>query len=211
MKYIIMCGGKYRNFETPKHLTVVKGEPNVARTIRLLKEAGVEDIAISTNQEGFDNFEVPVLRHNNTYRQEQDATYGDWVDGFYLVKEPVCYIFGDVVFSPEAIKTIVETEVEDIMFFASAPPFCEQYSKPWAEPFAFKVINNNHFKRAIDLTKRCDEEGLFDRQPVSWELWQVIKQTPLNEIDYTNYVAINDYSCDIDYPEDVEAIERYIK
>ena len=211
MKYIIMCGGKYRGFETPKHLTVVKGEPLVARTIRLLREAGVDDIAISTNQKGFDKFGVQVLTHQNSYRQEDDATYGYWADGFYPMNQPVCYIFGDVVFSPEAIKKIVETDTNDIEFFASAPPFAKNYSKGHAEPFAFKVVNNIHFKRAIHMSKALEDENKFGRKPVSWELWQVIKQTPLNQIDFTNYTAINDYSCDIDYPEDVEAIERYIK
>lgn len=211
MKYIIMCGGKYRGFETPKHLTVVKGEPLVARTIRLLKEAGVTDIAISSNQEGFDNFGVPVYKHDNRYRQEDDATYGDWVDGFYLMSQPVCYIFGDVVFSPEAIKKIVETDTDDIEFFASAPPFAENYSKGHAEPFALKVVNYHHLKRAIEMVRVLDEQGKFGRQPVSWELWQVIKQTPLNQIDFHNYTAINDYSCDIDYPEDVAEIERFME
>ena len=44
MKYIIMCGGRYRVWETPKHFLEIKGEPIVARTIRLLRECGVDDI-----------------------------------------------------------------------------------------------------------------------------------------------------------------------
>lgn len=41
-----------------------------------------------------------------------------------------------------------------------------------------------------------------------WELWSVITGHDLNSIDYGSYVAINDYTCDIDYPEDVEKIEK---
>ena len=210
-KVVIMCGGKYRGYdEHPKHLTPVKGEPNVSRTIRLLKEQDVKDIAISSNNPAFEGLGIPVLKHHNSYRQEPDATYGDWLDAFYPTNEPTIYLFGDVVFSPNAIKTILETEVEDIMFFASAPPFCEQYSKPWAEPFAYKVANQTFFRQAIERTKVYDHRGCFRRQAVSWELWQVIMNTPLNDIDYTNYVAINDYTCDIDHPEDVAEIERWI-
>ena len=40
-----------------------------------------------------------------------------------------------------------------------------------------------------------------------WELWQVIQATPLNHIDYGNYTAINDYTCDIDYEDDAQMIE----
>lgn len=47
MKYILMCGGTYEKWQTPKHLSVVKGEPIVVRTIRLLRESGVEDIYIN--------------------------------------------------------------------------------------------------------------------------------------------------------------------
>ena len=44
MKYVIMCGGYYQNFkETPKQLSVVNGERIVDRTIRLLKENGIEE------------------------------------------------------------------------------------------------------------------------------------------------------------------------
>ena len=44
-----------------------------------------------------------------------------------------------------------------------------------------------------------------------WELWQVIQATPLNHIDYSNYTVINDYTCDIDCPEDIELIEYEIR
>ena len=37
-KYILMCGGKYKQFKKPKHLSVIKGEVLIERTIRLLKE-----------------------------------------------------------------------------------------------------------------------------------------------------------------------------
>ena len=56
MKYIIMCGGKYDLFTTPKQLTKINGEELVARTIRLLKENGIEDIAISSKDKRFDKF-----------------------------------------------------------------------------------------------------------------------------------------------------------
>mgnify|MGYP003298255990 CR=1 FL=1 len=85
----------------------------------------------------------------------------DWVDGFTLsyfaggvplplvngwaAPEGVCFIFGDVYYSEEAIKTIVESETDDIEFFASSPPFSKYYVKEWAEPFGFKVKNAKKF------------------------------------------------------------------
>lgn len=211
MRYIIMCGGTYQQWETPKQLVKIRGEPIVARTIRLLRENGVEDIAISSHDCAFAQFGVPVLEHKNnfTVRSPWD-TEGSWCDAFYLTEEPVCYIFGDVVFSPEAIRTIVETETTRIQFFASAPPFAPEYPKPWAEPFALKVWHTDLLKDAIHSLKYFERQGMFRRKPIMWELWNVITGGNLNEIDYSSYVAINDYTCDIDVPEDAAEFEKII-
>ena len=208
MRYIIMCGGVYDKWDTPKHLVKIHGESLVARTIRLLRENGIEDIAISSNSDKFDSLGVPVLKHNNPYRLPKNAdAQTPWLDAFYPTDEPVCYIFGDVVFSPNAIKTIVETDTDSIEFFASAPPFDYRYCKEWAEPFAYKVVDTKRFFDAIEETKSFEKLGCFYRQPVSWELWQVIKKTKLGVVNYTNYTVINDYTCDIDSPEDIKFFE----
>lgn len=204
MKYIIMCGGTYTNWEKPRHITEVDGEPLVARTIRLLWESGVGDISISSNNPIFEQFGVPVLKHANGYTADGvGITGGYWCEAFYPTDEPTCYIFGDVIFTPKAIKTIVETETDDIEFFASAPPFAPGYRKNWAEPFALKVANTEHLKNAISLTKQHADQGLFKRKPIMWELWQVIQAAPLNRIDYGSYTVINDETCDIDDPNEI--------
>ena len=202
MKYIIMCGGSQIGFKIPRHLTKINGEPLVLRTARLLKENGVDynDIEIMTDKFIFDDLGIKVRRvfYDNCL----------WLSAFAWIyfEEPTCYIFGDVVFSPKAIKTIVETETDDIELFASAPPFNQGiYQKRWAEPFAFKVVDQMHFARALKETQELFlKYKAFRRSPIAWELWQVIKKTPLNIIDYTNYTVINDYTCDIDSPKDVE-------
>ena len=206
MKYIIMAGGQYTRWKTPRHLTPINGEPLIARTIRQLKEHGVSELAISSDNPVFEQFGVPVLKHPNSYNARGYNDFdGWWCDAFYPTEEPVCYIFGDVIFSNKAIETIVNTPTNDIEFFASAPPFSKDYRKDSAEPFALKVVNTSHLKDSIQKVKEYDLHRLFNRRPIMWELWQVIKNTPLNQIDYTNYVVINDYTCDIDDPEEVDA------
>lgn len=211
MKFLVMCGGTYRQWEKPRQLTRIDGEPLVKRTIRQLRECGVDDIAITSNNPVFEKFGVPVLHHENGYDAKgyNDFT-GYWCDAFYPTDEPVCYLFGDVVFTDEAIKTIVETDTSDIEFFASAPPFAEGYKKNSAEPFALKVVNSKHLKEAIAKCKEYADYNLFKRKPIMWELWQIIKNTPINKIDYTNYTVINDTTCDIDEPEDYKQ-DIYIK
>lgn len=211
MRYIIMCGGEYDKWKTPKHLSMIHGEPLVARTIRLLKENGIKnkDIAISSNNPIFQQFGVTRVVHKNPYHLPNDGTHAKtpWLDAFYKTDKPVCYIFGDVVFSPEAIKKIVETKTDSIEFFASAPPFAPNYCKKWAEPFAYKVVDTERFFKAIEETKEWEKKGVFYRQPVSWELWQVIKGTKLGRVVYNNYTVINDYTCDIDEPSDIYKFE----
>ena len=214
MVYIIMCGGNYRKWEEqekPRQLLEFKGETLVARIIRLLNENGIDNIAISSNNAIFEQFNVPVLKHDNSYDAiEYNHCNGHWVDAFYPTSEEACYLFGDVIYSEEAIKTIVNTPTNDIEFFASAPPFDERFYKQWAEPFALKVVNQQHLRQAISLVKIYDQQGLFARKPIMWELWQVIKRTPLNKIDYTNYTVINDYTCDIDDPSDIDKLLKYM-
>lgn len=213
MKYIIMCGGKYPRWQGPRQLVEIRGEPIVARTIRLLRERGVEDIAISSNCPEFERFGVPVLRHENGFIA-RDRDPGDWVDAFYPTEEPVCYVFGDVVFSPAAIKVIVGAQTDGIEFFASAPPFSPLYPKNWAEPFAFKVTDVPRFRRAIGDVKRLTREGKFRRTPIAWELWNVIRRGPggdVNRIDFRTYQVINDYTCDIDMPQDAKLFDRIVE
>ena len=208
MKYIIMCGGSYPGWPHPKQLSLIKDEPIVARTIRLLRENNVSDIAISSNNPAFDNFGVPVLHHDNPYVENK---HGIWEDGLYPMDEPCCYIFGDVVFSPMAIEKIVNTQTDSIEFFASAKPFMEGYLKPWVEPFALKVVDQDLLHRSIEEVRHLHEvHRAFKRRPISWELWEVIKKTPLN-VYVNNYTVVNDYTCDVDTPEDVERFNTLIR
>lgn len=209
MKYIIMAGGDYSYWDKPKPMAELNGEPIIARTIRLLREAGVKDIAISSNNPVFKRFGVPVLKHNNPFTVVGEECFGYWVDCFYPTEEPACYIFGDVVFSPNAIRTIVEYDTDDITLFGSKKPFAPEYPKPYREPFAYKVANQKRFRNAIAEVKELHDIGVFKRHPIAWELWAVICGTPPNKIN-KSYVGINDYTCDIDNPSEISLYENLI-
>lgn len=214
-KYIIMCGGDYSTyFDKPRQLSVVNGEVLVERTIRLLKENGIKDISISTNYTDFDYLGVPILKHENNYRTVGEKVKGYWCDAFYPIDEPVCYIFGDVYFSEEAIKKIVETKTDDIELFGSKPPYAKNYPKNHEEPFALKVANTKHLKEAIKTTKKYEDENRFWRKPIMWELWTIIKKAPLQKkVDkyLAEYIVINDYTSDIDRKSDIQKIELTIE
>ena len=197
-----MAGGHYRKWDRPRQLIEYKGEPIIARTIRLLKENGIKDIAISSNNDVFKDFGVPLLKHENDYDAwgYNDNT-GYWCNAFYPTNDPACYVFGDVVFSDNAIRQIVNYKTDSIMLFGSKEPFASDYPKVYIEPFAFKVQDQNLLHWAIKEVKRLDSVGAFNRKPIAWELWSVICGTNPNTIN-NSYVAINDYTCDIDNPEE---------
>ena len=216
MKHIIMCGGNYTNWETPRQLIKINGEEIVARTIRILREQGVEDINISSNNPVFEKFGVPVLKHHNSYEiiAEDGKVMGNtgwWVDAFYPTDEPTVYLFGDVVYSSEAIRIIRETETDSVEYFASAPPYDPRYFKPYQEPFAFKVMDTDRLKRGIRDCKTNSDNGMFWRHPIAWELWTSINHGVLEkplDVYHDRYTVIRDYTCDIDTALDVEQFER---
>lgn len=205
MQYIIMCGGNYPWWQSPRQLLDVNGERLVERTIRLLREAGVEDIYISSNDDRFLDCGVEVLHHTNEY----NGTNGLWMECFYPTDEPTCYLFGDVLYSSNAIKIIVDYVCSDVMFFGSYPPFHKDYPKKYAEPFAFKVFDQKKFQNDIKLTYEYHAQGKFFRGPIAWELWNTI--CGINPLLDPCFVVINDYTCDIDNMGEIELVMSHCK
>ena len=206
MTYIIMAGGVYYY---DKWLTKIQNETIIEHTIRLLHENHVEDIAISTTHDDlFSDLGISLIHHNNPFDTADPSTR--WVDAFCPLERPACYLFGDVYYSPAAIKKIVEYKTDAVMFFASAPPFAPEYIKTHAEPFAFKVADPERFNSAVQFVKDNATRGIYNREPISWEVWQAICGTRPNEIIY-NYEPINDYTCDIDGEEDARRLEEVLQ
>lgn len=230
MKYIIMCGGSYPKFKKPKQLLKVCGEVLVERTIRLLRENGITDIAISTNNLEFNYLDVEILHHNNDWeywgKEETKASSKCWLNAYYPIEAPVCYLHGDVYFSNDAIKTIVNTKVKDTMFFCS---YDKQDGKKdirsscGREPFAYKVENYKLFRNAINDLMRMIDNHEFNKMPViSWNVYRYLNGLDLgknaewfggiNNIFKSkgDYIVINDYTNDIDDEKDIEKIEKAI-
>lgn len=206
-KYVIMCGGNYDDWDTPRQMAKINGEPLVARTIRLLRKYGIKDISISSNDRRFEQFGLPVLKHDNEYTVHGYNDYdGYWCNCFYPTGEPTCYIFGDVFFSAKAIKTIVQTKTDDVELFGSAKPFDKRYIKEYVEPFALKVTDVEHLNRACDEVKKAE----CWRNPLVWELWDIIKGYPADKPhrNRKDYTIINDYTCDIDTKDDILRLEK---
>lgn len=213
MKYIILADSNNTSpFILPRHLTKINGEELVSRTIRLLKENGVKDIIITSHDKRFDN--LGATRYEPLHNEYDPVNLtGYWLNAFpiELLNEPTIYLFGDVYYSENAIKTILETPTDSALFFCTYHNESELYIKHHDEPLAYKVIDTDMFKENINKVKQMKDEGICCREPVVWELYRTINNQYINEHKMTsNYVAINDESCDIDTLRDIVFLERKI-
>lgn len=208
MKYIIMADSVNKYFlKTPRQLTEINGEPIIKRTVRLLKENGIEDIIITSHDKRFDNLGATRYEPKyNNHNWENKKRKGYWLNAFTkeLLVEPICFLFGDVYYSENAIKTIVETEAKDNLFFCTYKNKDKRYIKEHDEPLAFKVVNCKQFLEHIEIVKKLYDEGKTVRHPISWELYRSLNNQDVNKHIMTkNYVVINDETCDIDNISDI--------
>lgn len=197
MRYVILAKGGHTNFI--RQLAIIGKERLLDRTIRLLRKNGVKDIVVTGE---YNDIDAKVINPtNNTYDYKNDKGY--WLDAFngFLDRE-TCFIWGDVYFSENAIKTIVEGKSDT--FYCSYKNKSKNYIKRHDEPFAYKVSDIKRFKEHIDRCKEMYDNGLTYRNPIVWELYRSLNGININtHILRDNAVIINDITCDIDTLEDV--------
>lgn len=203
MRYVILAKGGHKGFDIPRQLSVINGERLLDRTIRQLRENGIDDIYVTGQYEARYGIDAKVVNpQGNTY--EYDADKGYWLDAFQgFLDAPTCFIWGDVYFSDEAIKRIVEGNSDT--FYCSYKNKDPRYIKQHDEPFAYKVTDTKRFSRYIEIVKEAYNKGLTYRHPIVWELYRALNNIDINthEINLKSAVIINDITCDIDSPKDV--------
>ena len=212
-KYIILADSKNTQpFETPRQLTKINGETLIERTIRLLKQNGIKDITITAHDKRFDN--LGAKRYEPLYNDwDGEKTTGYWLSAFPIevLNEPVCFLFGDVYYSENAIKTIIETQTYSTLFFCTYKNKNKKYIKHHDEPLGYKIVDYIMFKEHIERVKTLKDKGLCCREPIVWELYRSINGQDINVHKMTdNYIAINDESCDIDTINDIILLQKKI-
>ena len=213
MFYVIMCGGTYSEFDSPRQLIEINGERIVDRTVRLLKENGCEHVFISATDKRFDSCGVPRLEHRNEFSVgEGNICHGYWLDAFYpnfADTDKVTYIFGDVYFTEGAIKTIVEYQTDRNVLFGTSDAKNELHEN-WGEPFAYIVNDYGTFMRGIDTVKKLQDMGICKRTPIVWELYRYLNGLDINvqAVRDDTYICIDDGTLDVDSWASVEKIRR---
>ena len=214
IKIIIMAGGKYHKFKKHKALSVIHGEVLIERTIRLLKENGVKDISISSNLDEFDYLGIPILKHNNSYEALEDGTIkGYWLDAYYLIDDPCIYLHGDVYYTEEAIKKILNYKPIMNTFIGNEIARNPEHLN-WGEPFGWIIVEPLKFKYDIQATKELQDKGKLERgYAISWELYRVMNGYDPNYmlINDDNYLVIDDNTIDVDEPEQIELVNKGLR
>ena len=211
-KIIIMCGGVYDDFKIHKALSIINGESLIERTIRLLKENGIKDYYISSNENIFSKY-GKVIKHENSFRYENEKSKGYWVDAYYPTTDPVIYLHGDVYYTDNAIKKILNLNPKVNTMIGNKYAINKEHKKI-GEPFGWIVVNQHEFRKAIDKCKKLQDEGKIDRgYAISWELYEVLTGRDVNDFIITEdtYLVIDDETIDIDSPWQIEELNKKLK
>ena len=209
---IIMAGGEYKDFKEHKALTKIKGEALVERTIRLLKENGVDEIYISSNDYNFGIY-GNVISHQNSFKVKNGKVEGYWVDAYFPTDKPTIYLHGDVYYSENAIKKILNLNPKENTFIGNEIARNPQHLN-WGEPFGWIIVDQKSFRKAIEKTKQLQDDGKLQRgYAISWELYRVYNGYDPNYmlINDNNYLSINDETIDIDTPEQIEQVRQKLE
>ena len=193
---VIMADGKgsrwRSHMDIPKHLAVVKGEEIIARTVRLLNRENEDLEVIITSHDK--RYEFPGSRRyeplNNVYE----------IDRFTeeLIVPDMCFLYGDTFYTEEAIKTIMTSETEDLLFFGNRKSIV-----------AITVKDDRVFREHVDLVRNLYLKGAIEKC-VGWQVyWSFTGQSFDGDVDLSRrFVELTDGTTDINTPEEYEEIEK---
>ena len=181
MKYIIMADGKgtrWNNYnDITKHFCVINGEPIILRTVRLLRENGIDDIIITS--------------HNPSYNIEGAKRYeplknNEEIDRFTyeLINEEIVFLYGDTYYEEKTIQDIINAKTDKILFFGNDKSIV-----------AIKVIDYILFKSIIDKIKEMGIPGK------GWTVYQIINGLPFDSREVKdNFIYVGNNSIDVNTP-----------
>lgn len=192
MKYIIMADGKgirWKNYQNkPKHFVKINGEIIIERTVRLLNELDKDA-------------EVIITSHDKRYEIEGATRYEPLhnymeIDRFTeeLIEDNICFLYGDTYYSDKAIRTIINSNTNDLLFFGNEKSIV-----------AILVKDSNIFKENIKNVKQLYQ----DKKIKNCKGWQVYQSFMNLEFDKKQikgkYVKIDDETTDYNTPEEYES------
>lgn len=214
-KAIILCAGEAsrwgNHLNTPKHLIELEGEKLLHRTIRLLKDRGIDEIYtvvkdITGTYYHPDSVQwVAKIDYENNADADKFLSSKDlWND-----KGRTIVLYGDVYFTNEAIDTILSFSDKEWTLFAREGA-SSITGTPWGECFALSFYPKDHkrMEEMLHYIATLWKTGVIKRCG-GWELYRAMTGRRDKKVRHphtitTNFVEINDFTEDFDRPEDLD-------
>jgi hypothetical protein len=224
MRYIIACSGsgsRWNNYlGRPKHLIEIDNETLISRTVRLIKKYDKNnEIIIMAYRKDY-KVNGTCLHVPNLFTQSKHVKYPAiyTCHNIWNRNGKTILLFGDIFFTENAIKKIINKSYYNtfkILFFGRKGS-SELTNKKYGEIFgmSFNFIKNKIILKNLEELKIKYEKKEIDRF-ITWELYKKLNNINLNDIKFkfnSNFIDINDFTEDFDYPCDfINWIEKYNK
>lgn len=195
MRFVIMADGKGTRWDNfmgiPKHLAEVEGEPILGRTVRLLNEM--------TDK----NSEVIVTSHDERYEFKGSRRYEPLnnkleIDRFTaeLIEDNTCFLYGDTYYTDKALRTIIETETEDLIFFGNSKSIV-----------AVKIKDSQLFEQHVKHVKDLFLSGKIERC-VGWQVYQSFTGQDFGQkaVPAEKFILLGENVTDFNTPEEYKKI-----
>lgn len=189
MKYIIMAdgqGSRWNNFMgRSKHEICINGETLIQRTVRLVHEADpdAEVIITSHNKELSVSGAVRYEPKNNVLEIDRFTAE--------LIADDVCFLYGDVLYSAEAIKTVIGCNGAPVSFCGSEKSIC-----------AVVVTDGEVFRRLYTEVRERFLDGEI-KECKGWQVYHLYEGLPLEGRSIgKNYVFVDSFTRDFNTPEE---------
>lgn len=175
----------------PKHLVEIDGERLLDRTVRQIKSYDRNaEIIITSHDERYEIDGATRYEPKNNVMEIDRFTYE-------LIEDGVCFLYGDTFYTDAAMKIIVNTPTDKILFFGSNRSIV-----------AIKVTTAELFKKCIAQVKKLFNEGKI-KNCIGWQVYQCF-----NGYEYDvkrvgdNYVLIEDQTLNINNIEDFNSMKK---
>lgn len=191
MKYIIMADGKgtrWKNYQNiPKHLIKIDGEILLERTVRQLN-----------NQDK--GSKVIITSHDKRYEFKGATRYEPLnnvleIDRFTeeLIEDNICFLYGDTYYTDETINNIINSKVDDILFFGNQKSIV-----------AIKVKDSKLFKKHISNVKNLFLENKI-KNCKGWQVYQSFQNLEFDKKQIKDkFVIVDNDTIDYNTPKEYE-------
>ncbi len=190
MRYVIMAdgsGSRWNNFMGHKKQEIsFSGETLLERTVRLVYECdNSAELIITSHDKSLD---IPGARR---YEPKNNVLE---IDRFTaeLIGDDMCFLYGDVLYSEDAIKTVVSRRGSSpLLFFGSEKSICAV------------LIGDGELFRSLYLEVRGKFLAGETDECKGWQVYHLYAQLPLSGRGIgRDYVLLDSFTRDFNSPED---------